>query len=166
MNADRTPRAGRALPAPGRRGGYTLLEVAAVVALLGLMAVIAGLRFRPQTLTSLGTRVDSRCIATDLIRARRQAIVTSQNHLLVFRRGRGRAAEYTLSRRLTDGTVEAIDPPRTLPPGVAVTVEPGNPEFDPRGAPLAAYEITLKTDGVARRVTVAEATGSVYVSDP
>ena len=165
MNARRR-RGAEAVPsALASRRGYTLLEVAAVVALLSLMAVVAGLRFRPQSLGTLGARVDARCLATDLIQARRRAIVSGENHLLAFERQRGQVAQYTVSRRLGDGSLDAVDQPRTLPTGVTVTVEPGDPEFDSRGLPLEAYVITFTAPDVTRRVTVARATGSVYVDD-
>jgi prepilin-type N-terminal cleavage/methylation domain-containing protein len=148
------------------RRGLTLLELAAVVALVSLMAGLLGMRLRSQSLSNLGARIDARCLASDLIQARRRAITTGENHVLVFRYRGGRATEYTLCARRSDGSLAPVEDTRVFPAGVLVTATPDTPEFDARGLPLAAYQIALSGPNLARHVTVAEATGSVYVTEP
>lgn len=147
---------------PARRG-FTLLEMLAVIALLGMLAVTAAGVFRPETVGDVDGRVTAQRIAWDLHQARRRAIALGDNHALVCTIAGGHVVNYSVQRRAADSSLTAVDTLRTIPIFVTVTASSPSCEFNFEGAALAGYTFTVTTSHRSWTVTVAQATGSVYV---
>lgn len=153
----------RASSSGDARGAYTLLELLAVVSLLGILALAAAGAFRPETIGDLDGRVTAQQLAWDLAQARRRAIATGDNHLLVFAISGGQLTGYTLHRRLPDSSLVAVDAQRTFPAHVTVTGSSSTPEFNFEGAALAGYTFQVQSPHDTANLTVAQATGTVLV---
>jgi prepilin-type N-terminal cleavage/methylation domain-containing protein len=145
------------------RGAFTLLEMVAVVALLGILALAAAGAFRPQTIGDMDGHVTAERIAWSLRTARRRAIATGDNHVLQFQTSAGAVTGYTLHRRNADTSLTAIDAAITLPSYVTVTASSTVPEFTFEGDSLAGYTFTVASPHKSWTVTVAQATGTVRV---
>ncbi|NQT37594.1 MAG: type II secretion system protein [Planctomycetes bacterium] len=152
----------RARPRWTRRA-VTLLELVAVVAILGIFAVVAVSRIGPGTLHNFGARADARRLAVDLLQARRRSIATGENHYLAFTVVGGKATSYTLYRRDAGGDV-AVDSPHEFPANVVVATSHTDAEFTFEGAALAAYQLTLTGAEQTWRVDVVPVTGTVDVA--
>lgn len=144
------------------RRAVTLLELIAVVTILGLFTVVAISRIGPGTLYNFGARADARRLAVDLLQARRRSITTGDNHYLAFVVVGGDATGYTLYRRDGGGDV-AVDSPHEFPGGVVVTTSHADAEFNFEGAALAAYEITLTGSEQTWQIDVVPVTGAIDV---
>ncbi len=69
--------------APARRA-MTLFELIAVVFIIGIVSVMAVMRFSTGTLADIGATGFARRLSLDCAQARRRAISTGENHLLRF----------------------------------------------------------------------------------
>lgn len=146
-----------------RRAAFSLLELLAALALVGLLVGVS-VRYAPDTMGNLSTKVDARRISLDLLHCRRAAIATGDNHVLVFETDGKRISSYTPFRRSEKGLVP-VDSTRTVPDDVQVDVMPGDPEFTFEGTALASCTIELVASNRSSTITVSEATGAVAVSD-
>ncbi len=144
------------------RQAVTLLELIAVVAILGIFAVVAISRIGPGTLYNFGARADARRLAVDLLQARRGSIATGENHYLAFTVVGGEATGYALFRRKAGGDV-AVDTPHEFPGNVVVTTSHADAEFTFEGAALAAYQIELTGPEQTWQVDVVPVTGAIDV---
>lgn len=145
------------------RGAFTLIEMMAVIAILGVLAIMAAGAFRPESVGDMDGSVTAHRIAWDLKQARRRAIATGDNHLLVCVIAAGKVTSYTLNRRLPDTSLSAVDTTRTIPTHVSITASSATPEFNFEGEALAGYTFTITTPHRSWTVTVAQATGNVRV---
>ncbi len=141
------------------RPGFSLMELVAVLGLLGAMVAVAAV-LMPGLEGNLGARVEARRVARDLHQARRRAIATGDNHLLQFG-GRG----YQIRRRAGNGSTTAVDNVYTFPSELSVTVSPSSPEFTFEGQALATYLIRLSGTSRTYRVRVYPATGAIQVQE-
>src|SRR5262245_4043678 len=66
------------------RRAMTLLELAAVVLIIGLLGVMAATRYGGNAVADVGAQGFARRLALDCSQARRRAISTGDNHLLRF----------------------------------------------------------------------------------
>ena len=140
----------------------TLLELIAVVAILGLFMLVAISRIGPGTLTNFGAQADARRLAFDLLQARRRSISTGDNHYLAFTMVGGEATGYTLYRRSGSGDT-AVDSPHMFSSNLIVTTSAADAEFTFEGTALAAYQIELTGPEQTWEVNVVPVTGSVDV---
>ena len=154
----RLPRSG------GSRCAFTLLEVVAVIAVLALLSAAAIATFRTNTFGNYGSQIAARQLAVDLMQSRRRAITEGYNHLVVFESSGGQVIGYTVRRR-DGGSTVIVDPLKTFPQPMTVTSPAGDPEFNFEGAALSSYTITLAAPDRTWQVIVAQATGSVTVTE-
>ena len=154
----RLPRSG------GSRCAFTLLEVVAVIAVLAVLSAAAIASFRTNTFGNYGSQIAARQLAVDLMQSRRRAITEGYNHLVVFENSGGQIIGYTVRRR-TGGSTVVVDPLKRFPQPMTVTSAAGDPEFNFEGAALASYTITLAAPDRTWQVIVAQATGSVTVTE-
>ena len=143
--------------------GLTLLELIAVLTILGVFAAVAMSRWSPSTLSSFQSRADARRLALDLLQAQRRTVSTGDNHYLRMIGG-GSISGYEIYRKTPGGDV-LVEPLRPFPTGVTVTSSHSQLEFDFEGAALAAYQVTLTAANYTWRVSVVPSTGSVKVED-
>lgn len=148
-----------------RSRGVTLLELVAVVVLLGIIAVVATARLGRDSLGNLGAQAEARRVALDLRRARRLSISTGDNHYLAFDTSSGGlVASYELRRRLEGGGDEAVEDPYQFPADVVVAVTSSEAEFAFEGSALAACQVSLAGPHETWVVGVVPVTGLVRVA--
>lgn len=144
-----------------RRCGHTLVEVITVVLILGILACIAVPRLNLAAAT--GARADAmvRQIATDLRRARANAILHAANNPMGFAlvmSGEGTYGGY----RIIDLQDSSVVADCKIPAGVACC---GGRrfEFGPLGDLRTGSDVELRitTDGRAYTVAIVRATGAV-----
>jgi prepilin-type N-terminal cleavage/methylation domain-containing protein len=146
------------------RSGFTLMELVAVVTILGIVAVMAASRFGTNAVADADASGFARRVALDCFQARRRAISTGLDHLLRFTISGGKATQYILYSKATNGTLTQVDDTRTVPTNVTVTTGgTTDMEFTFTGASLAAYTISISSTDRSKTVTVPMATGKAFV---
>ena len=144
-----------------RRPAVTLLEMVIVVAIMGILALVAVSRLGHETFHNYGARAAAKRLALDLSQARRRSIATGEDHYLSFTPGgAGTVTGYGLYRRDGGGAGVGVEEPREFPGEVIVTASHVEAEFNFEGSALAAYQITLTGPGQTWQVDVVPATGT------
>jgi len=146
-----------------RHFGFSLLELVAVVTLMGILSVVAVARLGPTVVGDVGARSDGRRLALDVIQLRRRAIATGDNHFLTFTTQSSTIVGYQLFRATSRGDVE-IDTPRQFPPQLSVVPSSRRWEFNFEGQALAAYHADLTGPNRTRQIDVIPLTGTVQVT--
>lgn len=155
-----TPRKSRT---PKSRDGFNLLELVAVITIIGIVAAVGMARFGAGTLGNLGAQSDARRVAIDLLQARRRAISTGDNHFVQFTPSSGAAVSYAIVRRVGAGT-SIVEATREIADDVTVTSSAAECEFSFDGTALAAYLITVAGPDRSWQVSVVPASGAVRVT--
>ncbi len=145
------------------RRAVTLLELIAVVTILGIFAVVALSSIGTATLGNLGARADARRVAVDLLQTRRRSIVEGENHYLAFTPSAAAATGYTVYRRTGSGDV-AVAEAHEFPRHVVVSSTDSEIEFTFEGGCLTESDIDLSGQDHTWNVHVSLATGSVTVT--
>lgn len=148
-----------------QRRAVTLLELVAVVTLIGIMASVAMFRIGTGGVGDFGARGIGGRIAMDMKIARRAAISTGDNHYLSFTVSGGKVTSYRMYRKASGGDVTA-DAVRTVPDEVTVTVSASTAEFNFEGEALAAYQVTLAGPNRTWQLDVVPVTGAVSLTEP
>lgn len=141
-----------------------MMELMAVVVILGIVGVIAAGSKMAATLSEVGSQTDANRLAVDLLCAQRRAIATGNNHYLKFNTLGGQIRSYTCYRVLPTGDA-AVDEPRTFTKNVAITGTSTRAEFTFEGSAIAAYQYTLEAPNRSWQVSVVPATGTVRVTE-
>jgi prepilin-type N-terminal cleavage/methylation domain-containing protein len=155
-------------PGAGRRAGYSLLELIAVVAILGIMAAMTWATMTTGVLGNHGADVTARQLALDLQLARRQAIATGINHWLQLTASGGNITAYQIYRT-NGGSSIAVDAVRTIPDHVTATLSPNGsttPAFTFEGQAASSFAFTLAGASRTWQVSVTALTGRARVIDP
>jgi hypothetical protein len=141
-----------------------LVELAAVLAILALLAGAAFTRFGTSTLENLGAESCARKFALDLVLARRRTIATGDNHYLQLTMVASKVTEYSVVRRSAGGDV-AVDSIRQVPVGVSVTARHGTLEFNFDGGALAAYSVNVAGPQRTWAISTVMTTGAVTTKE-
>jgi prepilin-type N-terminal cleavage/methylation domain-containing protein len=145
------------------RRAMTLLELSAVVVIVGLVGVMAVTRYSATTISDVGANGFARQIALDCSHARRLAIATGYNHLLRFTLSGTGATQYMLYRR-QGATTTAVDEVHAVPAGVTVTTGGvTDMEFTFVGEALASYTVSVQAPDRTWTITVPQVTGKAFV---
>jgi type II secretory pathway pseudopilin PulG len=144
----------------------TLLELVAVVFIIGLVGALAATRYGSATIADAGAQGFARRLALDCLQARRRAISSgdvtgdaiADNYLVRFSLSGGKATQYVLYRRQGSGVVQ-VDEVRTVPDDVTVTPSATDLEFTFTGESLAPYTVTVQGPSRSWNVAVTQATG-------
>lgn len=147
-----------------RRPAYSLLELLAVIAIIGMMASLT-VRLLPESLGNLASRVEARRLVRDLNQTRSRAIATGSRHRLVFAETSGAYESYTIVRVNADGSTTAVDLIHEFPDKLTVTGNGGYIEFDFDGATNGANLIVLAGAQRSVQVSLATLTGACTVSE-
>lgn len=141
----------------------TLIELMAVVVLLGTLSAVLIVRLGPQSIGNPGARAVARRLALDLRHARALAIAQGVNHYVGIDADGTDVLGYTLYR--TDSPADVVvESYRRIERGVTATSGTTRIEFAPTGAALAGGAITISGPTENHTVTVIAATGAVTVS--
>lgn len=147
--------------APGRRAGYSLMELLVVMAIMAVLLTLAFSRFDLTVAGQLATASLGHQLTGDLRLARHLAISHGKDHLVRFFPAGGPYGAYQII--LVDGMTETpVGDLRELGSEVTVTGD-GETRFTPLGSAVAATTYTLVRDGHAWQVTVAATTGQVRI---
>jgi type II secretory pathway pseudopilin PulG len=145
------------------RNAVTLLELVAVVMLIGLVGTMAVTRYGGATVSDVSAQGFARRLALDCLQVRRRAISKGDNHLLRFTLASGQATQYALYQR-QGGSVVLIDDVRTVPADVSVTTGGVvDVEYTFTGEALASYVISVQSPNRTRTVNVYQVTGQAIV---
>jgi Tfp pilus assembly protein FimT len=140
----------------------SLLELSVVVAIIGLLSVMAATRYGSSTLADVGARGFARRLALDFTQARQRAIALGDNHLVRFTITGGKVTQYGLYRRQGASTT-LVDEVNIVPADVDVTTSATDAEFTFTGEALASYTITIQAPDHTCTVTVPQVTGKAFV---
>jgi prepilin-type N-terminal cleavage/methylation domain-containing protein len=146
-----------------RRGGFSLIELAAVVAIIALLATAGLMKWGAGTVQNLSGEGFARRLALDLLQARRRTIATGDNHYLLLTPSTSNVTSYVMYRRASGGDV-VVEQSRTIPSGVTATASHTTLEFDFDGASLAAYTVTVVSPNRTWTITTAMATGAIQTA--
>src|SRR5688500_7292806 len=145
------------------RRAMTLLELATVVVIVGLLGAMAVTRYSSTTISDVGANGFARHVALDCSHARRLAIATGDNHLLRFTLSGGNATQYAVYRRV-GGVPTLVDDIHTVPANVTVTTGGVTDlEFQFTGEALASYTVTATSANRTRTVTEPQVPGKALV---
>lgn len=135
----------------GSQAGYTFIEMAVTLALVGVVSA-TGAAHIPRMLASYDLSATATRVANDIRLVRMRAVTQNARARLLFT-----GSTYAPERESPagTGTYVADGATTTLPSGVTVTVTPGDPTFDSRGLTTQPYTVTVtNTYGTTRTITV------------
>ncbi|MCG8450752.1 MAG: hypothetical protein MI725_14375 [Pirellulales bacterium] len=144
------------------RRALSLLELVAVVAMLGVLSLAAGTFLGNSSLANGGAEGFAHKLSLALTHARRSTIATGDNHYLQLSTSSGNVVSYAMFRRDSGGDVQ-MDDTRTVPQDVTVTSAESTLEFDFEGSALASYSISVVGPDRSWNVSVVALTGAVQV---
>ena len=146
------------------RRAFSLLEVLAVVVLIGFLSLAGGTMLGNTSLANVGAEGLARKISLALVHARRSTIATGDNHYLQMTPSGANVSSYAMFRKTGGGDVQT-DTTCTVPTDVTVTSNSDTPEFDFEGAALGSYTITVAGPDRGWSISVALLTGAVQVAE-
>ena len=111
------------------RRAFSLIELLAVLFIIGLLSSVAFLRFGTTSYQSTTAAGFTRTLMLDLRQARARTVSSGDNHYLLFTRSSGVVSTYTLYRDTGSGDV-VIDRVVAVPDGIVVTTATDQWEFD------------------------------------
>jgi Tfp pilus assembly protein FimT len=140
----------------------SLLELAAVVFIIGLLGTMAATRYGSAAIADVDAHGFAQRLAFDFSQARRRAIATGDNHLVRFTVSGGLATQYAVFRRQGASTNQ-VDSVHSVPADVDVTTSATDAEFTFNGEALASYTVTIQAPDRTYTVTIPQATGKAFV---
>jgi len=143
-----------------QRRGVSLLELIAVVALMGILFVAGAVRLGPGAANNISARAAARLLATDLRQSQRRAIATGDDHYVEFQTQGSVISGYQCFRD-PGSSPTAVDDVREIPSGLTVTSAESKWTFDFQGTAAAAYDATIAGPDRTWRVQVVPVTGTV-----
>ncbi|MCI0492519.1 MAG: type II secretion system GspH family protein [Planctomycetes bacterium] len=147
------------------RRAMTLLEMAVVVFIVGLLGLAAATRYGGATVAEVSAHGFARRLALDCLQARRRAISTGDNHSLRFSFAGGQATQYALHRNQA-GVDMVVDETRTIPTDVTVTTGGATDiEYTFTGETIASRAITVAGPDRSWRVSIPQVTGKAFVDE-
>jgi prepilin-type N-terminal cleavage/methylation domain-containing protein len=146
-----------------RRCGFSLVELASVVVIVGLLAAAGLMKWGGGTVENLTGEGFARKLALDLLQARRRTIATGDNHYLLLSPSTANVTSYAVYRRAAGGDV-AVESSRTLPSGVTASASHATLEFDFDGAALAGYTVAVVAPNRTWTISTVMATGAVQTA--
>ena len=144
------------------RRAMSLLELVAVVTILGLVATASITRYDHDVLGNGGAEGFARKLSLSLVHARRSTISTGDNHYLQLNSSGGSVVSYALIRRASGGDTQ-VDETRQVPANVTVTSGSSALEFDFEGSSLSPYSVIIAGPNRSWTVSVVMLTGAVQV---
>ena len=146
------------------RRAMSLLELTAVVAILGLVTAASITRYGHSGVGNGGAEGFARNLALSLVHARRSTIATGDNHFLGLTSSGGNVTSYALIRRTGGGDAQ-VDETRTVPLDVTVNSVDSELEFDFDGSALGSYSISVAGPDRSWSVSVVMLSGAALVSE-
>lgn len=148
------------------RRAFSLIELLAVMAIVGLLSSMAFLRFGDAAYHTTTAEGFVRTLMLDLRQARARTISTGDNHYVLLSRTSGVVTSYTLYRDTGGGDV-VVDRTVAVPNGVTITTATDQWEFEfdgSLGAGTGTGVMLVTGDCYTWTVTAYLATGNVISS--
>ncbi len=146
-----------------RMAGMTLVELMAVVAIVGILSAVVITRLGSAGIGNPGAQAVARRLSLDFRHARGLAIAEGINHYVKFDVSGTDLVGYTVYR--TDSPTDIrVETYRTFEKGVTATSGTTQVEFTPTGAALAACTVVVSGPSATYTVSVIAATGTTTVS--
>ncbi len=147
------------------RRAMTLLELTAVVLIVGLLSAMAAVRFGGSAIADVSAQGFARRLAIDCQQARRRAISTGDNHFLRFSSSGGTIASYALYRD-EGGSDIRVDDVHDVPDNVTVTTGGATDvEFTFTGEATSSYSLGVQGPDRSWTVTIPRLTGQAFVDE-
>lgn len=143
----------------------TLIELLAVVMIIGILSTVVISRLGIGGIGNPGARAIARRLALDLRQTRSRAIAESANHYLQFETDGSNLVAYTIYKVASPSDL-VVETSRKINAGVTVTGSATRAEFAPTGAAPTGYSYTVTGSTVGYVVSVIAVTGAVMVSTP
>ena len=140
-----------------RHRGYSLLELLAVVTILGVLAAIGAARLAPGVQGNIARGTDSFRTLMALRQARAAAIATGDNHCLRMLSTSGTITGFQIER--IGGTTSIIEGPYLFSGEVTILQTGSDATFNFQGEATAAPVLTFAGPSRTNRITVVTATG-------
>ena len=150
------------------RGAFSLLELLAVVTILGVLVAAGFATMTTDSVANHSAGIAARQLALDLEQARRQAIASGSNHFLQFTLAGSNITGYTVRRSNGAGST-VVDTFRAIPAHVTVTMSPSgsaSPAMNFEGQAASSYTLTLAGPNRTWQVIVTAVTGRPRVTGP
>ncbi len=150
---------------PRERRAFSLLELATVVAIIGLIAGLAVTRWGDSALSTVSAQGFTRSLALSLNMARRQAIAEGTPAAMVLSRTGGNVSSIQVVRAEGSGDVPT-DTEAEVPDNVVVTTSHDRWEYDYTGAlttPVAGGSIGVADSTWNWDLTINALTGHVAI---
>ena len=155
-------------PLEARRGvprrALSLLELTAVVAVAGILAIAGIATFGHRTLSNGAAEGYARKLSLALTHARRATISTGDNHFVQFSPASGTITSFTIVRRASGGDVQ-VEQTHEVPSDVTISSVSRSLEFDFDGTALAGYSVDISASDRSWNVSVTQLTGSIGVTE-
>lgn len=145
------------------RNGMNLLELTAVVGIIGLVTTASISRFGSNAIGNGSAEGVARKLALSLTYARRSTIATGDNHYVRLNESGGNVVSFDIIRRATGGDT-AVDETRSLPDDVSITSSSSTLEYEFSGSAIMSYSVVVSGPSRNYNVVVDWLTGSVRVS--
>ncbi|MBC8352934.1 MAG: prepilin-type N-terminal cleavage/methylation domain-containing protein [Planctomycetes bacterium] len=145
-----------------QRKGVTLLELVMVVTLMGIIAAIGTARFGRSAYANFGAQGEARTLSLSMLRAKRAAITTGNNHFIQF--DATTATQFSVMRRIGSSST-LVDGPHLLNSDVTVVASTTEMDFTFEGEAAASYQVDFTGNGRNWRLNVVPVTGAVIVTD-
>lgn len=143
----------------------SLLELVMVVTLMGILAVVGTSRFGTSVHANFGSQGEARTLSLAMLRARRSAITTGDDHFIRFNAVSPAAAtQYSLMRRTGSGDT-LVEGPYLLNDEVTVIASHTEMVFNFEGEAAAAYRVDFNGNGRDWQLNVVPITGAVAVAE-
>ena len=139
----------------------SLLELMAVVTLMGIFAAVAIARLGPTIFGDIGSQTDARRVGLALLQAKRRAITTGNNHAVVFQNDASGKLAFNVVSINSSGGTSVVDGPYSFSQNVTATVSSGTMTFTFEGQALGAYRVDLVGPHKSWRISVVPISGSL-----
>ena len=137
-----------------RRGGHSLLELIAVVTLLGLFSSAAFMRIGRDIFGDTGARSQARIVSLAMLQAQRASIRTGDSHGLILNGPTSGVSSWTIVHRRQDGSSSVIDGPHAIPEELTVSANRSEMWFDFEGNGNQRFELTFFGPNRSYQLTV------------
>lgn len=134
--------------------GHTLLELIAVVTLLGLFSSAAFMRIGRDIFGDTGARSQARIVSLAMLQAQRAAIRTGDSHGLILNGSTSSVSSWTIVQQLQDSSTSIVDGPHAFPEELTVSANRSDMWFDFEGNGNQRFELTFFGPNRSYQLTV------------
>lgn len=150
-----------------RRRGLSLLELLAVVTLMGIFSSAAFMRFGRDIFGDSGARSETRTLSLGLLQAQRAAIRSGDRHGISIQGTTAKVISWTVVHEHQNGSTAVIDGPHQIPDELTMSVNSTVVWFDFEGSGSQLFDVSvvgpnrqyeLKVEPLTRMIRTSEVT--------